>query len=95
MKIRHHLAKGFNEIPLKGIHYATEHQKRGDEVTHIGWKIQGDYGGANERAQKHKYEIIFTPEEARDFRARLDTMLQRFEGELVLEETAAPEVDDG
>lgn len=95
MKIRHHLAKGFNEIPLKNIAYATEHQKKGDAVAHVGWKIQGEYGGENERAKKHRYEVIFTPEEAIDFRDKLDKMLERFTAtNLTFEESDAPEVEE-
>lgn len=79
MFIRHFLAKGFNTIPLKNLRYLTEHQKKGEVITHVGWKIQGDYGGEVLRAQKHKYEVVFTPEEARDFKTRLEEMLQRFD----------------
>lgn len=79
MFIRHYLAKGHNTIPLKNLRYATEHQKKGEVVTHVGWKIQGDYGGEVVRAQKHRYEVVFTPEEARDFKNRLEEMLQRFD----------------
>jgi hypothetical protein len=97
MFLRHHLAKGFNTIPLKNLRYLTEHQKRGEELTHVGWKIQGDYAGENVRAQKHKYEIVFTPEEALDFKARLDEMLPRFDTSnlsKILKEDRIVEVDE-
>jgi hypothetical protein len=83
MFIRHFLAKGFNTIPLKNLVYATEHQKKGDYINHVGWKIQGDYGGENVRAQKHRYEVVFSPDEAREFYEKLGQMLERFDSAVV------------
>ncbi len=81
MIIRHYLTTGMNVIPLKNVTYKTEHIQKGDDIRHIGWKIAGDYAGDKVKQAKHRFEIVFTPEEAREHVAKLELMLKRFEGD--------------
>jgi hypothetical protein len=82
MLLRHFLAKGHTDIPLKNARYFTEHTQRGDAGQHVGWKIAADYAGDSARSAKHRYEFIFTPAEAREFRDKLDQMLTRFDADV-------------
>jgi hypothetical protein len=104
MFLRHHLGKGFNEIPLKHLTFATEHRDHNGEITHVGMKVKGDYAGENPRAMKHRYEVIFEAEEfqlllekARKFEHRFDLpdALPALAGEVIadLDEAEADESD--
>jgi hypothetical protein len=85
MIIRHHLATKRNDVALKNVTFHTEHQQKGKEITHVGWKMVGEYDGPDPRQQKHRYEILFTEEEARQHLARLQTMLVNFDKEKIRE----------
>jgi hypothetical protein len=63
MFIRHHLAKGFNEIPLKDIRISTEHKEGVNGIEHVGLKVGGAYAGENPRNAAHRYEILFEMDE--------------------------------
>jgi hypothetical protein len=77
--IRHHLAKGYNDIKLTNVTFATEHEEHGDETRIVGFKVKGDYGGDNPRSAKHKYEIIFeTGEETDVLFAKANKLQPRF-----------------
>ncbi len=63
MFIRHHLAKGFNEIPLKDLRFSTEHREGVNGIDHIGMKVGGAFAGDAPRQQAHRYEIVFEMDE--------------------------------
>jgi hypothetical protein len=79
MMLRQFLATKANDIPLGPPTFSTEHQRRGETIIHVGWKITASYTGEDAKKAKHRYELVFSPEEARLFRERLDMALQRFE----------------
>lgn len=75
MKILHTLKSGkVNEIPLDNRTFKTRHKVKGSEVMHEGWTVEGDF-----TEKEHKYKLLFSPEEARDFYNFLGKMLNRFE----------------
>lgn len=76
MKLLHTLKGGkkTNEIDLTRIRYATRHQKNKDGVRHEGWTVTGMH-----EDKEHEYTLVFSPEEAREFREKLDKMLSRFD----------------
>lgn len=77
MKLLHKVKSGkVNEVELSKVRYATRHLKNKEGVTHDGWTIKGHHAD-----KEHEYTLVFSPEEAREFRDWLDKMLSRFESD--------------
>lgn len=79
MRLIHHLATKSNDLPLSSPDYSTLHEIRAGHVTHTGWAIAAQYDGDAKNKMKHKYELVFSPEEAFGFLKELLEMLPRFE----------------
>lgn len=97
MILRQHLTTKSNDIALKEISFATEHQEHGGVITHVGWKIKARYGGADPKKQKQEYELIFSPDEAAWLLDKLTAMRSRFNDDTVrdvLAQRAAEAVPD-
>ena len=80
MELIHHLATKANVIPLGEPEFSTRHREAGGQVTHRGWSITAPYAGDVERNKKHRYELLFTPEEAQEFAHWLLAMLPNLQG---------------
>jgi hypothetical protein len=83
MILRQHLTTKSNDITLKDISFATEHQEHNGVITHVGWKIKATYGGSDPKKHKQAYELIFSPEEAQMLLDKLQAMQDRFTDEFV------------
>lgn len=79
-------SKKVNIIPLEGMKFTTRHREHDGKLTHEGWAVSGDFPD-----KEHKYTLMFTPEEARQFHEWLGKMLPRLEAtnldEFITDET--------
>ena len=75
MKILHTIKSGkINEIELENVGYTTRHVEEKGQIRHEGWAVKGEV-----TEKGHKYILLFTVEEAKEFHKWLGQMLPRFE----------------
>lgn len=89
MILRQHLATKSNDIPLSNISVATEHQEHGGTITHTGFKLKAHNGGSDPKKQNHKYELLFSVDEAYYLRDELLALLSRFEDDQIVRQALA------
>lgn len=86
MEILHTVKSGkVNVIPLTNLKYVTRHTQTVEGVRHEGWAVSGEY-----EDKEHRYLILFSPEEAKDFHEKLGKMLPRLQDDeltFITEET--------